>query len=123
MDRIPYEKLSEKLVEIVPELKSAYELECQQWGEDRPGPHIIFGDLLSPYLLGLLRSNKQENILFRIFSFLEQLANQEDTRVQEVVAFTILERLRSDKELLAYAQKYMGERTRRFCQELKEFWE
>lgn len=122
MTEITYQNLGDKLVEAVPELRSQYEQELKWWGEEEPGAHNIYGDVLNPYLLSLLKSGTQENTLKRIFAFLEKLANHEDVHVQEVVAATVCERLVGDKELWAKARKYMGPKTLQICREIEE-WE
>lgn len=119
MEKVLYENLAEKLVEVVPEIRPQYESERQWWGEDMPGAHIIYGDVLDPYLISLLESCDQEDTLKRIFAFLEELANHEDAHVQEVVAVTVCEDLGANKKLLEKARKYMGDTTFRFSREVE----
>ena len=121
MSELKFENIGEKLVEVVPELQQSYELELEWWGNEQPGPHIIFGDLLNPYLISLLESHNQP-ILKQIFTFLEQLANHEDIKVQEVVAVTVCERLGDNLEWLSKARQYMGKTTLQFSQEIEAFW-
>ncbi|CBN54228.1 MULTISPECIES: DUF7674 family protein [Kamptonema] len=121
MSELKFENIGEKLVEVVPELRQSYELELKWWGNEQPGPHIIFGDLLNPYLISLLESHNQP-ILKQIFTFLEQLANHEDIKVQEVVAVTVCERLGDNPEWLSKVRQYMGKTTLQFSQEIEAFW-
>lgn len=113
--------IKELLVKL-PQLQPQYESELEWWGDEQPGAHIIFGDVLNPYLISLLKLGKHEENLQVIFTFLEKLANHEDLDVQEVVAVTVCERLGDDPELLKKARKYMGETTLRFSQEIEEFY-
>lgn len=122
MSEITFEKLTERLLEVVPELQPQYESELEWWGDEQPGTHIIFGDVLNPYLISVLKLGKHGENLQGIFTFLEKLANHEDLDVQEVVAVTVCERLGDDPELLKKARKYMGETTLRFSQEIEQFW-
>ena len=117
-----FHNLGEKLVEAIPELRPQYEQELKWWGDEEPGPHKIYGDLLTPYLVSLLNSDAQEEILKRIFAFLEELANHEDVHVQEVVAFSVLEQLGADEQLLQKARKYMSPKTLQFSHEVEAFW-
>jgi len=110
------------LVDAVPELRSQYEQEVKWWGEEEPGAHNIYGDLLTPHLISLLKSDEQEDTLKRIFALLEKLANHEDVHVQEVVAFSVLEQLGGDKELLQKARRYMGPKTLQFSHEVEKSW-
>ena len=113
---------AEKLINTVPKLWQNCKSGIQWWGEEKPGVHIVFGELLNPYLVSLLESEEQEEILRRIFAFLEELANHRDTQIQEVVAVTVCERLGDSKELLLKARKHMGEKTLSFSQEIEAFW-
>ena len=122
MKRLSYDKLSTKLIDVVPELRGEYEKERKWWGEEIPGPHIIFGDILTPHLISLLESNREKGRLERIFDFLEELANHEDAHVREVVQVTVCERLGDKKEWLEKARQYMGKATLRLSHEIEKFW-
>lgn len=98
---IAYSELTQRLLEIVPELRPAYERELQSWAGSQPGQHVVFGDLLTPYLLSLLESGRDREVLERVFGFLEVLANHPEKIVQEVVALSVVERL-TDKEVSDY---------------------
>lgn len=122
MEQITFENMGERLIETVPELRSTYETEADWWGDEKPGPHIVFGDVFNPYLISLLKSCVNHEKLRQIFAFLEMLANHEDVRIQEVVAVTVCERLGANKECLTKARKYMGPTTLRFSKEIEHFW-
>jgi len=119
---ITFENMAEKLLEVVPELRDQYESELEWWGEEQPGAHIIYGNLLNPYLITLLDSGDQERILVSIFAFLEELASHEDPRVQEVVAVTVCEHLGDDLKNIEKARKYMGSKTLSLSNEIDNFW-
>jgi hypothetical protein len=124
LGEITYGNLAEKLIEVVPELKPEYQKELEWWGEEEAGAHNIYGDLLNPYLISLLKSEPkskaQEEFLKRIFAFLEELANHDDPHVQEVVGATVLERLYGVGELQR-ARSYMGPRTLHMSREIEEW--
>lgn len=122
MRSMRYEDLGDVLIEAVPELGPTYESEVKDWPPGEWGAHLIYGDLLNPYLICLLDRPDQEDVLGRIFALLERLTNQDDVRIQEVVAVTVCERLGSDKARLRRAQKYMGETTLKFSHEVEAFW-
>ena len=125
MTEITYQNLGDKLVEAVPELRPQYEQELKWWGEEEAGAHNIYGDVLNPVLISLLKSEPksqdQEETLKRVFAFLEELANHDDPNVQDVVGATVLERLFGVGELQR-ARSYMGPRTLQMSRELEE-WE
>jgi hypothetical protein len=116
-----YSNLSEKLLEVAPVLREAYEEERKIW-EEEPGPHIIYGDILAPHIISLLESGGRSEDLRQIFRFLEELAGHPDIHVQEVVAFSVIERLTDNSQWLDRAYEYMGPKTREIVREVKEFW-
>jgi hypothetical protein len=122
-----YETLGPHLADSVPELREPYEALRHEWEDDTPGAHVVFGDVLNPLLLRLLTATEpteaQEALLRRIFSYLELLAQSEDTRVQEVVWATVAERLGDDPRVLAAARRYMGQATRRLSDDIERFWD
>ena len=119
---LTYSDLSKRLLEAVPELRIPYEQQLKISSGEDPGPHIVFGDVLAPYLVFLLESGQREDIVRRIFEFLEELAVHPDIHVQEVIAQAVVERLAEDKALLSAARKYIGPRTLQFVQEAGDFW-
>jgi hypothetical protein len=114
--------MADKLVEAVPELRPAYQKELEWWGDQDAGAHNIYSEVLKPYLISLLNSDGHAEALRRVFGFLEQLANHEDRRVQEVVAFSVLEELGGESELVEKARKHMGPKTLEFSHEVEKFW-
>lgn len=126
MHSITYDNLSPLLIELVPSLRPAYEAELAQWGGDTPGQHIVYGLVLDPYLISLLkrdnRGASEEETLQRIFTFLEELATHQDPRVQEVIASTVCEDLGGDPTALHAARSYMGTVTREFSDATELAW-
>jgi hypothetical protein len=125
MDDIKLSNLGDKLVEVVPEIQPQYLAELEWWGEEKPGVHILFGDILNPYLISLIKLDSQESqqeTLIRIFDFLEGLANNENEQIQEVVALTVCERLGDEPEILLKARQYMGKKTRQMSCQVEIFW-
>lgn len=119
---ISFENMGEELLNVVPHLRKQYVDELEWWGSEKPGPHIIYGDLLTPYLINLLQGGRHKDELSRVFAFLEDLAGHDDIKVQEVVAFSVIEGLLSHEALLQEAQRYMGPRLLQFVDEVREFW-
>jgi hypothetical protein len=122
VSQIHYANVAEALIEAVPELRARYAEELRVWGDELPGPHIIFGDVLNPYLIELLDAHHATEQLQKVFEFLEILAHHDDVHVQELVAVTVCERLGDCRELLQKARKFMGPRTRQFSKEVEDFW-
>jgi hypothetical protein len=120
---LAYRELTDELLRRFPQLQSVYDAECEWAGEETlRGAHVSFGDLLTPYLIGLLETDENPEVTTRIFAFLEELANHPDKIVQEVVALTVVERLTDKETWLAAAWPHMGPKTRRFAKEVAEYW-
>lgn len=127
MDRsLAYQSLDQHLVDAVPELSDRVASLPRAWEPERPGPHVVFGDALNPYLIELLAcqdpSPRSRDILRRIFALLERMARHDDPRVQEVVSTTVAERLGGDPVVLAEARRHMGQATRGLSEEIEAFW-
>lgn len=109
--RLEYEQLPDRLVQDVPELAAPYEEYLRWLNGGQPLPHIVFGDLLNPYLISLLSANGDSTRLGPVFRLLEELSAHEDHRVRGVAAFTVFERLIGEG-LLGRAWRYMGDASR-----------
>jgi hypothetical protein len=117
-----YSTLVDALLSAVPELRSTYEKEREYWGEDVLAPHIVFGDILTPYIITLLESGTGSETLSRVFGFLEDLANHAEAPVQEVVALSVCERLADRAEWIESALAYMQPRTRELARQVSNAW-
>lgn len=115
---ISYANMNRKLVEAVPELRAAYDLQVAR-GYDGDGPHVLYGEFFRDVLSELFESEtRNEALLKKLFSFLEMLANHPDEAIQNVVYVSVCEGLCSREGVLQRAQKYMGKTTRQFCDEI-----
>lgn len=121
-----FDSLDRLLVDAVPELKAQHDGLLREWGTEAPGPHVVFGDVLNPYLLELLATEASAAIhasaLRRVFAFLERLARDGDDPVRAVVAATVCERLGDNPVTLALGRRFMGPATRRLSDEIETFW-
>ena len=113
------ENIVTTMLEVIPEIRPQYEKELEWWDEGLP--HIVFGDVLNPYIINLLKTDKKEEVLERIFDFLEHMANSNNIYVQEVLVTTVLERLGDEKAVLKKAKElYMGEQTKRLSDDIEK---
>ncbi|MDQ0087494.1 hypothetical protein J2T12_000888 [Paenibacillus anaericanus] len=115
-----YNNVVQIMLEAIPEITPMYEKELDWWDEILP--HIVFGDVLSPYIITLLRESNPEQTLEKVFDFLEQMAISSDERVQEVLAVTVLEQLGDDPLILEKARQYMGCETKKMSVEIEKGW-
>lgn len=113
-------KWAKKLSDNFPELRSKYIALMEDWGiEGKPGQHVIYGEILNPYIDKLLEERDSDKKLEDIFCFLERLSNSEEERIQEVVVVTVLEHF--DKESLEKVRAFMGPTTLRFLSVMEDW--
>jgi len=117
-----YCNLSKELIICIPELRDKYEQELELWDGEDPGAHNIFGDILNPFLIEALHKDADEELLKKVFLFLERMATSNDSLVQEVLGCTVLERIGDDKVILQKAKKYMQEETKKISEEIENGW-
>lgn len=118
---ITYDNVSDVLVEHIPELRERYQEELKWWGDQRPGPHVVYGDILNPYIDRLLQSGDQAK-LRQVFEFVEVLAGHQDSRIQELVVVTICEHLGSNADRLSATRRFMGPLTVKHSRDVEQFW-
>lgn len=111
MIEINYPAIIDLLMERMPELRERYQEERQWWGEERPGPHVVYGDLFSPFISQLLDSDADRLARQRAFDLLEVLSSSQDEKVREVVGATVLPNLRAEEGKLELARRHMGPAT------------
>src|SRR5437016_2109698 len=105
-----YETLNEALPERFPELRASYDREVAWWGNERPGPHIVYERVLIPFILDLLKAGA-ESRLAQVFEFIESLVTHADKLVREVAVVTVIEHLGADADLLAKTRRHFGPAT------------
>ena len=108
---VTYENMNDKMAEAVPEVAEEYAAELRWWGDDKPGPHVIYGNIFAHYLLRLLKSDGENERLRRAFEFLEVLASHEDPLVRDVVNATVVSDLFIDRRTVEAARRFMGPKT------------
>lgn len=106
-----YERLVDVLLKRVPEIRIEYQREARAWKGEKPGQHIVFADVLVPFILTLLRSGKGKALLGRIFALLEDMATHPDEDVRDVVGDSVGEAFWGHDELSVKASRLMGPET------------
>lgn len=109
--------LPKVLVERIPELAQAMEKETAFWrdyGISSIGPDTAFSLVLAPFVLERLNQTEgsTDDLLQRIFDFLEELTYSKDDKVLSVVDVSFGEALMADVEAFRRAHEYMGPRLR-----------
>lgn len=103
-------QMNQRLVNNFPELEAKY-FEEVNWQEgDETGSHVVYGDVFAPYIEQMvIQQNNME--LLKIFDFIENILAENDEYFEEVIMFSVLERLMSDKEIFNKCKLYFGKRT------------
>jgi hypothetical protein len=111
-DPIQYSELNSQLIEQFPELFGGYAELRAMWDGDEPGPHVIYEDLLVPYVVNLVGGKESEVAIVRAVSFLERLASSSDQRVRDVLGASVLEGLFQQPTVRRTVREYMGPNTK-----------
>jgi len=100
------------LIREIPELASEYQAMVKDWGSETPGGHIVYADLLVPFIERLLSlPHENEAVLVRTFQFLETLSRDGDEYIRNVVGASVFEEL-AGKHLLEKARLFFGPTSR-----------
>jgi hypothetical protein len=118
---LAYRSIRNVFLERFPELWDRIEKKyaaCYNLKTQIPGTYPLFEEILKPRVIELLDSSADDDSLKRIFSFYEEMASSQDEEVVNLLWKSILEPLASDKQLIAKAWKYMGEKTKALAREI-----
>ena len=111
-------ELNQFLVASFPELKHAYDEEVRWQEGDDTGSHVVFGDVFTPHLEKLIVA-KNEDKLKIVFNFIEEILTINSKYCDEIIAFSVLEKLFDNIEYIRYSRKFMKKKTLQICEELK----
>jgi hypothetical protein len=104
--------LNRKLVRRFPELVDGYLEAKRLWGGEEPGPHVVYGDVLVPFIRMALVGRTSHNDLAPVMEFLEGLSATTDSETLDVVVTSVLEPLLDDEHRVRF-EDAMGPRTRK----------
>ena len=119
---VQYDNLYSMFKESVPEGQDFFERrEKAGLLDGTDGMHVMFGMVVVPYILHVLQNNKIHEI-HEVFSFLEEMATCGDSKVNEILDFTVLEQLTDEGPgVLAQCKRYMGKHTLEHCREVERY--
>ena len=110
-------QLNTLLISTFPELEKEYYEEVDWQEGDETGSHIVYGDVLAPYIeKNIMQQNDAE--IKTVFAFVEKILLRNETYSDEVIMFSVLERLLSDKEKFEYCKKHFGKCTEKIIKEM-----
>jgi hypothetical protein len=119
---VKYSELNAELLKRFPELFSGYAQLKAMWDGDEPGPHVVYGDVLVPWIATLFRGHGQEVEKARVFAFLEELATSDAQELRDVLGASVLEGLRAYPGVLLDAAEYMGQGTKALNKTIQDAW-
>ena len=93
-----YASLNEEMVAAVPALDEAYRAEVAWWKGEKPPCHVVFGNVLNPYISDRLAADDPDAVAI-VFRFLELMAADSDERVRDVLRDTVLEHIRDESDI------------------------
>ena len=79
-------ELNKKLIALLPEIKELYDEEVSWQEGDDTGSHVVFSDVLVPYIL-----NGTDDIKRRCFDTVESILLLNDEYASEVITLSVLE--------------------------------
>ena len=91
-------ELNLKLVEVFPEIKDSFVRETSWQDGNETGSHIVYADVFVPFIKKQI-SNKDQQLLVRIFTYVEELLLSNDEYTSEVIALSVLESLFFDEDV------------------------
>ncbi len=105
-----YSELNAKLSGYFPALQPVIDLEMDNGY--KPVPHVLYENVLNPYVIELLRDDDNPDEIKRVFVFYERLAASTDDDVRDLLQETLLDALRNDYYIYNNALKHMLPKTR-----------
>jgi hypothetical protein len=97
---IGYSALNDYLIEQLPELREKYTKFLIDWPDEAPGPHIVFEDVLCPWIDALLHNAEQNvELLTRTFNVVEALVKDGGLGIRNVVGVSVCEPLEASRSL------------------------
>lgn len=82
-------QLNLKLIESFPQIKDVY-LEETSWQDgDETGSHVVYADIFVPFIREQI-VGKNEQMLIKIFNYIEGLLNLKDEYANKVVALSVV---------------------------------
>lgn len=117
-----YAELNGLLVRRLPELSDKYWELRKLWEGDEPGPHVVYGDLLAPYVVELLETGRDPAALQRAFALIEELASDGRGEIRDVAGASVLEAVIQRSSTRERAWALMGPATQLMARTIAKAW-
>lgn len=99
-----------KMQEFFPATRKAYYESIKEYGTVLET--VVIEDIFMPSLLKILSENKEPQLLKDIFSYFEEIVNDDDSHLKNIFTITVMEILGNEKSILETARQYMGKNTK-----------
>lgn len=111
-------QLNRLLIDKFPELEKEYHEEVDWQEGDETGSHVVYGDVFTPYIEKIII--QQNNVeIQKVFAFIEEILARNEKYSDEVIMFSVLERLMLNKEQFQSCKKYFGKCTEQTIKEMQ----
>lgn len=123
-ESLVYDGIHKVLLSRFPELQVRLERAFGSYydlRQETPEAYPVFEDVLKHAVLELLDSGADDQLLARMFAFLEEMANSDDSNVTDLLGISILEPLTFDRVRVRRAWGYMGKKTRILARETARY--
>lgn len=112
-------KLNMMLIESFPNLIEKYKEEVEWQEGDNTGSHTVYGDVLTPYLIECIELENESEVI-KILKFIEQILKFNIKYSDEVIAFSILERIEHEYKDSALLNSNYGELSKKVIEEIRK---
>jgi hypothetical protein len=120
VNRLDSKKLNLLLIENFPNLFDEYNKEVEWQEGDETGSHTVYGDVLTPYLIECIKKNNEVEVV-NILHFIEQILEINCKYSNEVIAFSILERIEYEYRDSILLNNNYGKLSRQVIDELRSY--
>ena len=110
-------ELNLKLIELLPEIRKAYDEEVSWQEGDETGSHTVFGDVFYPYIC---ENANNEDVTKRNFLVIEKILALHDEYADEVITFSVLESLYYDECISNNIVESMGDMAKEIFTKFQE---
>lgn len=109
-------ELNLKLIELLPEIEKLYKDEISWQEGDETGSHIVFSDVLFPYILDNLDNVE---ITKKNFDVIEKILEVHDEYAEEVISLSVLENLFYEQGVTDKFKDYLGDLSKQIFSQFK----
>lgn len=118
-----YESLYDDFIKLFPTYRDFIEKqELKNRISNEDGQHVKFEMVVVPFFIKLVE-NKDSDSLRKAFSYFEKMANSHQSKIIEVLEFTILESLIArGQQFVTKCKFYMGKETLASCNAIEKYY-